>query len=76
MSDQSPAPGDLLISKRNADGHFEISIVPGRPQVALAQQHDAVMQAHAFAVKSGGAVWMTNGNGSVVRLQSPKHKES
>jgi len=76
MSDQSPSPGDLLISRRTSDGHFEISIVPGRPQLAIPQQHDAVKQAYAFAEKNGASVWITESSGSVVRLQPPRRSES
>lgn len=71
MSEQSPAPGDLLVSRRPADDHFEISIVPGRPQLAIPQQHDALKQAHAFAAKNGGAVWMLQ-NGTYIRMPPPK----
>lgn len=76
MSEQSPAPGDLLISRRASDGQFEISIVPGRPQLAIPQQHEAVKQAHAFAEKSGAAVWMKDPSGKIVRVQPPARKES
>jgi hypothetical protein len=76
MSDQSPVPGDLLISKRTIGGDFEISIVPGRPQFAVRQQHDAVKQAHAFAAQSGASVWMADPTGTLVRLPPPKRRES
>ena len=76
MSEQSPSPGDLLISQRAGDGHFEISIVPGRPQLTIRHQHDALAQAHAFAAQNGAAVWMSNGNGAVTRVPPPKRKES
>ena len=76
MSEQSPAPGDLLISQRAGDGHFEISIVPGRPQLAIRHQHDAIKQAHAFAAQSGASVWMTGAGGSIVRVAPPTRKES
>jgi hypothetical protein len=77
MSEQSPAPGDLLISRRPSDDHFEISVVPGRPQVAIARQHDAFSQAHAFAEKNGGTVWMLQGS-TYLRLAPPtrRRKES
>ena len=76
MSEQSPEPGDLLISQRAGDGHFEISIVPGRPQVAIRHQHDAIKQAHAFAGQNGASVWMTEAGGSITRVPPPKRKES
>jgi hypothetical protein len=76
MSEQSPSPGDLLISQRAGDGHFEISIVPGRPQLSIPHQHDAVTQAHAFAAQNGAAVWMIDASGSIVRVPPPKRKES
>ena len=76
MSEHSPAPGDLLITQRAVDGHFEISIVPGRPQLEIRHQHDAVKQAHAFAAQSGASVWMIGAGGSVTRLQPPKRTES
>jgi hypothetical protein len=75
MSEHSPAPGDVLITRRAVDGHFEISIVPGRPQLAISHQHDAVKQAHAFAAQSGASVWMEAG-GAMVRMQPPKRRES
>lgn len=73
MSEQSPVPGDLLISRRTTDGPYEISIVPGRPQLAVAQQHDAVRQAHAFAARSGAAVWIMDG-GVYVRVKPPRRE--
>ena len=76
MSEQSPAPGDLLISQRTGDGHFEISIVPGRPQVAVPHQQDAIRQAHAFARQSGASVWMTRAGGSATRVPPPTRKRS
>lgn len=76
MSEHSPAPGDLLIAQRTGDGHFEISIVPGRPQLAIRHQHEAVKQAHAFAAQSGASVWMIRAGGSVTRLQPPKQTQS
>lgn len=75
MSEQAPAPGDLLISRRAADGHFEISIVPGRPQISVAQQHEAVKRAYAYAEKNGSSVWMVDAKG-YVRLNPPKRRDS
>jgi hypothetical protein len=77
MYEQSPAQGDLLVARLPAEEHFEISIVPGRPQLAIPLQHDALTQAHAFAAKNGGAVWMLQ-NGTYVRMPPPnrKRKES
>ena len=74
MSEQSPEPGDVLISRRDGDGHFEISIVPGRPQFSMSRQHDALRQAQAFAKKSGASVWMVVAGG-VTRIQAPKKRE-
>jgi hypothetical protein len=71
MSEQSPAPGDLLVSRRPSDDHFEVSIVPGRPQLAIRHQHEALKQAHAFAEKNGGAVWMLQGS-AYIRMPPPK----
>lgn len=71
MNEQAPADGDLLISRRSTDGEFEISIVPGRPQLAVKQQHDAIRQAHAFAERNGASVWMTDAGGSIVRVRKP-----
>lgn len=71
MAEQTPAPGDLLISRRPSDDHFEISIVPGRPQLAIRHQHEAVRQAHAYAQKNGGRVWMRLGD-SFVPMPAPK----
>ena len=77
MSEQSPAPGDLRVSRRPSDDHFEISIIPGRPQLAIRQQHEALKQAHAFAEKNGGTVWMLQG-GTYIRMAPPsaRRKES
>ena len=76
MSEQSPSPGDLLISQRAGDGHFEISIVPGRPQLSIRHQHDAIAQAHAFAAQNGAAVWMTEAGGATRRVPPPQRRES
>lgn len=75
MSEQSPAAGDVLISRRDHDGHFEISVVPGRPQFSMAQQREAIKQAQAFARKNGASVWMAV-NGGYLRMQPPKRQES
>ena len=77
MADQTPAPGDLLISRRPSDDHFEISVVPGRPQLAARNQHDAVKQAQAYAERNGGSVWMKQGT-TYTRMPGPKlrRKES
>jgi hypothetical protein len=75
MSEQSPAPGDLLVSRRLSDDHFEISIVPGRPQLAIRQQHEALKQAHAFAAQNGGKVWMLQG-GTYIRMAPPAAKRT
>jgi hypothetical protein len=76
MSEHSPAPGDLLISQRAGDGHFEISIFPGRPQLAIRQRNDAIQQAHAFAAQNGASVWLAGAAGSIIRVPPPKPKES
>jgi hypothetical protein len=69
MSQQSPAAGDVLIARRPGDGRYEISVVPGQPQLTVALQHEAVRHARAFADLHGGTVWMANGAG-FVRLAS------
>ncbi len=74
MADRTPAPGDLLISRRPSDDHFEISIVPGRPQLTIRHQHEAVQQAHAYAEKHGGIVWIRQGNG-YTQLPAPKRRQ-
>lgn len=74
MTQQAPAAGDLLISKRADDGKFEISIVPGRPQLVISHQQDAIQQAHAFASKNGASVWMTEPNGNLVHLERPSKR--
>lgn len=74
MAERTPAPGDLLISRRSSDDHFEISIVPGRPQLTIRHQHEAVKQAHAYAEKNGGLVWMRQANG-YTQLPAPKRRQ-
>jgi hypothetical protein len=74
MSEQAPAPGDVVISRRDHDGHFEISVVPGRPQVSVARERDAISQAHAFARKGGVSVWMAVGSGHVRMKLSQQQK--
>lgn len=77
MAEQSPAPGDLLVSRRPSDDHFEISIVPGRPQLAIRHQHEALKQAHAYAAQNGGRVWMLQGTTYIrVAPPNPRRKES
>ena len=76
MAQQAPAAGDLLISRRASDGKFEISIVPGRPQLVISQQQDAIQQAHDFASKNGASVWMTNGDGDAVRVERPRKRRA
>ena len=77
VTQQVPAAGDLLISKRADDGKFEISIVPGRPQFVIPHQQDAIQHAHAFASKNGASVWITDSNGNIVRVERPsKRRES
>lgn len=75
MSEQSPVPGDLLITRRAVDGLYEISIVPGRPQLTLSLQGEAVQQAQAFAERNGGSVWLVEGAG-YTQLRPSKRKEN
>jgi hypothetical protein len=62
MAEQAPTPGDVLIRKRDHDGHFEISIVPGDAQLSVRQKFEAVRHAHAFAAHT--------------RVEKPRPKES
>ena len=76
MSEPLPADGDVLIAKRDADGHFEISIVPGDPQLSVKQKFEAVRHAHAFAAHSGASVWFIEPGGAYTRVEKPRPKES
>jgi hypothetical protein len=71
VTQQSPAEGDLLISRRAEDGKFEISVVPRRPQLVAPTRKDAIEQAHAFAAKNGTSVWLTDSNGRTVPAPRP-----
>jgi hypothetical protein len=76
MAEQFPAAGDVLIAKRDQDGHFEISIVPGDAQLAVQQKFEAVRHAHAFAAHSGASVWFIDPGGTYTRVEKPRSKEN
>ena len=76
MPEQAPTAGDVLIKKRDQDGHFEISIVPDDAQLAVRQKFEAVRHAHAFAAHNGASVWFIESGGSYVRVDKPRPKES
>lgn len=76
MAEQTPAAGDVLITKRAQDGHFEISIVPGDAQVSVGQKFEAVRHAHAFAAQIGASVWFIEPSGTYTRVERPRPKES
>ena len=76
MAEQTPSTGDVLIKKRDQDGHFEISIVPGDAQLAVRQKFEAVRHAHAFAGHNGASVWFIEPGGSYVRVDKPRPKEN
>ena len=76
MAEHVPIAGDVLITKRDLDGHFEISIVPGDAQLALRQKFEAVRHAHAFAQHSGASVWFIEPGGAYTRVEKPRPKES
>ena len=76
MAEQAPAAGDVLITKRLQDGHFEISIVPGDAQLSVRQKFEAVRHAHAFAAHSGASVWFIEPGGTYTRVEKPRPKES
>ena len=76
MSEPIPTEGDVLIAKRAADGLFEISIVPGYPQLSVQQKFEAVRHAHAFAGHSGTSVWFIEPDGAYTRVEKPRSKES
>ena len=76
MADSTPSAGDVLIAKRPSDGSFEISIVPGQPQLTVQQKFEAVRHAHAFAAHSGASVWFIEPGGSFTRVTMPKPKEN
>ena len=76
MAEPTPADGDVLIAKRAADGHFDISIVPGNPQLSVRQKFEAVRHAHAFAAHTGAGVWFIEPGGAYTRVDKPRSKES
>lgn len=76
MPEQTPTEGDVLITKRAQDGHFEISIVPGAAQLSVRQKFEAVRHAHAFAAYNGASVWFIEPGGSYTRVDKPRPKES
>jgi hypothetical protein len=76
MVKEVPAAGDVLIAKRAADGLFEISIVPGDPQLSVNQKFEAVRHAHAFAAHTGASVWFTESSGAYMRVEKPRPKAS
>ena len=76
MADQAPSPGDVLVKKREQDGHFEISVVPGDAQVSVRQKFEAMRQAHEFAAHHGASVWFTEPDGGYTRIDRPRPKES
>jgi hypothetical protein len=76
MVEETPTAGDVLITKRERDGHFEISIVPGDAQLSVRQKFEAVRHAHAFAAHTGASVWCIEPGGSYARVEKPRAKES
>jgi hypothetical protein len=76
MAEQAPTAGDVLIAKREQDGQFEISIVPGDAQLSVRQKFEAVRHAHAFAAHSGASVWFIEPSGNYTKVEKPRPKES
>ena len=76
MAEQNPTAGDVLIAKRARDGFFEISIVPGDPQLSVRQKFEAVRHAHAFAAHTGASVWFLEDGGAYIKVDKPRPKES
>jgi hypothetical protein len=76
MAEQAPNTGDVLITKRVQDGHFEISVVPGDAQLSVRQKFEAVRHAHAFAAHHGASVWFIEPGGGYTRVAKPRPKES
>lgn len=76
MAEHDPAEGDVLITRRRADGRFEISIVPGGAQLHVQHKFQAIQHAHRFAEQTGAAVWFTESGESYTRVEKPKQKES
>lgn len=76
MAELSPSEGDVLIAKRATDGLFEISIVPGNPQLSVRQKFEAVRHAHAFAAHNGASVWFIEPGRSYTKVDKPRPKES
>ena len=76
MAEGNPSAGDVLIAKRATDGFFDISIVPGEPQLSVRQKFEAVRHAHAFAAHSGASVWFLEPGGVYLRVDRPRAKEN
>jgi hypothetical protein len=76
MANEVPAAGDVLIAKRAKDGFFDISVVPGDPQLSVRQKFEAVRHAHAFAAHAGAAVWVIEPHGGYTRLEKARPKDS
>jgi hypothetical protein len=76
MSDDAPRDGDLVISRRTDDGRFEITVSPGRPQMAVKYKHDAINQAFAYADSNGVTVWFMELTGEFSRVDRVRPKES
>ena len=76
MAKQVPASGDVLISKRPADGFFDISVIPGDAQLSVRQKFEAVRHAHAFAAHNGASVWFIEPGGTYTRVEKSREKAS
>ena len=76
MAKDVPARGDVLITRRAQDGHFEISVVPGDPQFSVRHKIEAVRHAYGFAAtQSGLSVWFIGPGGRYTKLAKPRARE-
>lgn len=57
--DPAPRRGDLLISKRPASHHYEISQMPGPPQILAVDYASAIARASGLANRAAVRVWET-----------------
>ena len=54
-----PAPGDIVVAKRSALTLYELSAVPGPPQLTMASHASAVEQAKGLAARQSVDAWFT-----------------
>jgi hypothetical protein len=55
----APAPADIVVAKRSASTVYELSAVPGPPQLTAASHTSAVGRAKGLAAQQSVDVWYT-----------------